>query len=163
VSARADRVLGAVLFSPAGAPMSAEELATLREAFKMDGHADAVRFVRRLHGRPVGVRAHLLAPLLRRTLRDPVLRSWLDRVSEGDFLAPSELTEVSRPIRVIWGRQERILPPGAVGFWREHLPGHCEVIEPDGFGHSPFLDDRRWTADQVASFAHGLVEPACSS
>jgi pimeloyl-ACP methyl ester carboxylesterase len=157
VNARPERVLGAVLFSPAGAPMSAEDLAALREVFRMDQHADAVRFVRRLHGRPVGVRAHLLAPILRRTLADPVLKSWLDRVSEGDFLEPDELRAVPRPVRVIWGRQERILPAHALAFWREHLPATSEVLEPEGFGHSPFLDDRRWTADQVVSFAEGLA------
>ncbi|MEZ4239026.1 MAG: alpha/beta fold hydrolase [Myxococcota bacterium] len=153
VLSRPERVRGAVLFSPAGAPMSAEELAGVQEVFRIEGHADAVRFVRQLHGRPVGLRAHFLAPLLRRSLADPVLQAWLHRVSDADFLAPAELAGLPVPVRVVGGLQERILPLAGRDFWRAHLPAGSEVVEPDGFGHSPFLDDRAWTARQVLDFA----------
>lgn len=153
LNARPERVLGAVLFSPAGAPMDEDELATLRGVFRLDAHADAVRFVRLLHGKPVGLRAHVLAPMLRSTLSDPLLRGWLDRVSPEDFLAPDEVRAVQRPVRVVWGDRERILPARCKAFWREHLPAHSELDEPAGFGHSPFLDDRGWTARQITAFA----------
>ncbi|MEQ1501211.1 MAG: alpha/beta fold hydrolase [Myxococcota bacterium] len=152
VNARADRVRGAMLFSPAGAPMNDAELTAIRAVFRVDGHQDAVAFVRRLHGRPVGLRAHLIAPALRRSLADPVLRAWLADVTDDDFLRPDELAGLATPVRVVWGRQERILPDRARGFWRDHLPSHAELLEPEGFGHTPFLDDRRWTASEVLRF-----------
>ncbi|MEQ1564603.1 MAG: alpha/beta fold hydrolase [Myxococcota bacterium] len=150
--ARPQRVAGALLFSPAGAPMTDAELDALRAVFRIDGHLDAVAFVRRLRARPLGVEAHLLAPLLRRTLSDPVLREWLGSVSPDQFLQPEEIAGIRAPIEVVWGRQERVLPAAAREFWRANLPPHGVLDEPEGFGHSPFLDDRKWVADRIVAF-----------
>lgn len=156
LAARPERARRALLFSPAGAPMSADELADLRDKFRVDRHMDAVSFVRRLSGREVGLRAHLLAPWLRRSLGDPLLRRWLASVTPDQFLTPEELRDLRVPVEVVWGRQERMLPDSAREFWRAHLPADA-LEEPDGFGHTPFLDDRRWTAARILASAERVA------
>jgi pimeloyl-ACP methyl ester carboxylesterase len=157
VNARPARALGAMLFSPAGAPMTAEELDAVRARFRVERHLDAVRFVRQLHGRPVGPRAHLMAPLFRRSLADPTLRRWLESVGPGDFLAPQEVRSLPVPVEVVWGLQERMLPARLREFWRENLPSSGALVEPEGVGHSPFLDDRRWAVARLLGFAERIA------
>ena len=155
--ARPERARAAMLFSPAGAPMSEEELAALRALFAIEAHGDAVRFVRALPARPPGLTAHLIAPLLRGPLADPLLRRWLERVAPEDFLTADEIATVPRPIQVIWGKQERILPGRAREFWRAHLPPHSSIIEPEGLGHSPFLDKPLWMIREILKYAETLA------
>jgi pimeloyl-ACP methyl ester carboxylesterase len=155
--ARPERVTGALLFSPAGAPMDEEELVQVRSLFCVDAHDEAVALVRALHARDPGLRAHLLAPLLRRPLSDPLLRRWLQEMTPEDFLSAEEIGSMPRPLRVVWGKQERILPLRAREFWRAHLPPHGDLIEPDGFGHSPFLDDRGWVVEEILRFCRQLA------
>jgi pimeloyl-ACP methyl ester carboxylesterase len=158
--ARPERVTGALLFSPAGAPMNEEELEKLRALFCVDAHDEAVALVRALHARDPGLKAHLLAPLVRRPLSDPLLRQWLYEMTSDDFLSAEEIASCTRPVRVIWGKQERILPQRAREFWRAHLPAHSDLVEPDGFGHSPFLDDRGWVVDEILRFSQKLSPSA---
>lgn len=163
VNARPERVRGLLLFSPAGAPLAADELAAVRSIFSVDTTADAVRFLRTLHARPAELKARIAAPFVRASLRDPALREWLGTVPPFDpstpdavYLTPAEVAEVRGPLRVVWGREDRILPASALAFWRTHLPPHGDLIEPAHVGHTPFLDDRAWTARAIRSFAETL-------
>jgi pimeloyl-ACP methyl ester carboxylesterase len=152
--ARPHVTLGLVLFSPAGAPLDDDALRSIRARFRVEGHAQAVTFVQELHGKPVHpVRAHLLAPFLRRSLQDPVVWRWLEQVADEDFLAPPDVRRLQGPVHVVFGRQERFFPPSAREFWREHLPPHAVLEEPDGMGHSPFLDDRPWASARIVAMA----------
>jgi pimeloyl-ACP methyl ester carboxylesterase len=157
LAARPEKVKGAVLFSPAGAPMSDRDLEEVRARFRIDRHEEAVQFVRTLSGRGLGVQAHLMAPLLRRSLGDPVLRSWLASVRPDQFLTAEEVRGLRAPLLVVWGKQERVLPESGREFWRANLPAGSTLVEPDGFGHTPFLDDRRWTVETIAQFAAAVA------
>jgi pimeloyl-ACP methyl ester carboxylesterase len=158
VNAFPARARGLLLFSPAGAPLDHQELAAVKALFRVDSYQDAVRFLRTLHARPAELRARLAAPFVRATLRDPTLRAWIDAIPafEDDvgraYLSPSEIEGLPVPARVVWGRMDRVLPGSAREYWRSHLPPRGTLIEPDHVGHTPFLDDRRWTARQVLSF-----------
>jgi pimeloyl-ACP methyl ester carboxylesterase len=52
----------------------------------------------------------------------------------------------------MWGQSERILPLTAYNFFRRHLPGHARVQEPEGFGHSPFLERPNELARRILAF-----------
>lgn len=163
VNAAPDRARGLLLFSPAGAPLDAEQLATVRRLFRVDSYEDAVRFLRLLHARPAELRARVAAPFVRASLRDPALRAWLDSVPAYDptdpdptFLNADEIRSVRVPLRVVWGRVDRVLPTASRDFWRQNLPPGASWIEPPHVGHTPFLDDRRWTASELRSFVASL-------
>jgi pimeloyl-ACP methyl ester carboxylesterase len=53
----------------------------------------------------------------------------------------------------VWGRSERILPPSALAYFRAHLPAHVEILEPEGFGHCPHLDNPKRLARAITEFA----------
>jgi pimeloyl-ACP methyl ester carboxylesterase len=156
--ARPDKVLGTVLLSPGGAPMTAEELDALRAIFRIRSRGEARAFLDRLYAKPIGLLGHLFVPTLQRTFTDPTLMSWFDSISQGDFLEPAEVSGVPRPTKLLWGRQERILTPGQLEFWRTHLPAGTPIVEPEGMGHSPQLDSAARTAAEILSFARSLPE-----
>lgn len=149
--ARPDRVRGLCLLSPAGAPLDEADLAALRGHFQVDTLRDAVAFVDRLVARPRPL-ARLLAPELRRRLSDPNLRQWIASVTPDDFLAPEDLARLQVPLHLVWGQQERILPERALAFFQRHLPEHAEIARPDGYGHSPHIDDPRGVLRRVLAF-----------
>lgn len=157
--ARPDKVLGAVLLSPAGAPMTAEDLDALRATFRIRTSAEARAFLDRLYARPVGPLGHLFVPTLRRTFSDPTLMNWFATVSEADFLDPGEVSSAPRPLRLVWGREERILPAAQLEFWRAHLPPGSALVEPEGLGHSPHFDSAARTAEEILTLVRAVEPP----
>lgn len=158
-NARPERALGVHLLSPGGAPMAPAELGEVQRLFRVVTHRDATTFLDRLYARPQGLVGHLLAPLVRRVFRDPALHALLDQIRDSDWVTPQELRDLPRPLRVTWGRLDRILPPTAVEFWRAHLPPGGELDEPDQLGHVPQLDSPRRAADDILAFARRCAVP----
>lgn len=156
VAARPERALAAYLMSPGGAPMLPEELGAVRELFRVVTHGDAKAFLDKLHADPLGLKGHLIAPAVRRTFRDESLHGLLARISDADWLTPGELASLQRPVRLLWGRKDKILPARSLSFWREHLPQGAEIDEPDRFGHVPHLDSARRTAADLLAFAERI-------
>lgn len=63
-----------------------------------------------------------------------------DAIAGGHWHS-DELAPVTVPVRVVWGREDRILPPrAATAHWRGAL-ADAEWIELDGLGHLLQLDD----------------------
>lgn len=157
--ARSERVLGAVLLAPAGAPMTAEELESLRSLFRVRTRAQARAFLDRLYARPPGWRGHVLAGTVVRTFTDPTLAGWLEGLTPDGFLTPEEVSGAPRPVRVVWGKDEKILPREQLAFWRRHLPPDGEIVEPEGFGHSPHFDAPEAAAREVLALARAVRRP----
>ena len=157
VHARPDRVHGAVLLSPGGAPLDPDELAQVQRLFRVETHAQARAFLDTLHAKPLGLIGHVIAPFVRQVFRDPVLHGLLEGVGEGDWIRPDEIRSFPAPLRVLWGRYDRILPRSSLAFWRQHLPDHAEIDEPDAFGHAPQLDAAGALADDIVAFARRLA------
>jgi pimeloyl-ACP methyl ester carboxylesterase len=150
--ARPERVRALVLVSPAGAPLSHEELDSLRAKFDVKTRADARRFFGELLHRPPWY-AELAAPMLVELLGNGTVRDFLDGVRPDQLLRADELAALSMPVLVVWGRSDRLLPRSSLEFFRDALPKHARVEEPDGLGHSPHLEAPDWVASRVASFA----------
>ena len=138
--ARPERVRGLILCSPAGPQMSAEDIAQLKATFSMERLGDGARFLRALLAHPprltpligLGVRSALSAPHIQAFLRD---------LSPEVGLSPSALSALTPPILLMWGQQERVLPRGVFETYLRALPpDQLDVLEPEGFGHSPQLE-----------------------
>lgn len=156
VLARPERVLGTVLLSPAGAPMDDAELGEVRRLFGARTRAEAAAFFERLLARPPSplVRWYLSGRLLQ-IFGDPALQGILAAASDSDLLSPEQVRSLPARTTLVWGRRDRILPASGVPFWRAHLPEGATILEPEGIGHSPHLDDvgqtARWVLDVARS------------
>lgn len=152
-AARPHKVRGLVLVCPGGAPMGPDALRRFTDTFRVERHADALRFVDRMLSRsPPGLR-HVLAHAIRGRFTHPALRGLLDGIRPDDLLRPEELAALAMPTLVLWGRQEMILPPDHLDFFRRHLPQHARVEIWDRFGHCGYLEQPGPVARRVLKFA----------
>jgi pimeloyl-ACP methyl ester carboxylesterase len=151
--ARPNRVRGLFLASPSGAPSTPEEIERLLRTLSIRSHGDALRFLSTvLHREPTWVR-HVMAWGLRRRFNAATVRAWIDAIPNAQPLTPAELGRLSMPVRLMWGRSERLLPKTHLDYFRAHLPASARIEEPEGFAHSPQLDDVRAVTAELLAFA----------
>lgn len=148
---RPSRALGLALVSPGGAPLSEHELASLQRTFSVRTHAEAEAFIDRLLVRRTALRP-IAAASLRRGFARPALRQLLAGVGPANYLTVDELRALSMPVLLLWGAEERVLPPTGLDFFREHLPLHARIEVVAGVGHSPQVDDCDGTARRLLAF-----------
>src|SRR5690606_37520017 len=118
----------------------------------------AVEFVQRLHARPVWD-APLIAGGVRRNFRAAAMKGFVDGISEDDLLSPEEVSGLAPPGRLVWGRDEQLLPREHLAFFKQHLPAHVEVVEPEGYGHCPHLDATEQVIRDLRAFGRQLLAP----
>ncbi len=153
---RPTNVRGLFLVSPAGARIEPSELAELVAAFNVQTRTDARAFAQRVyHREPWFLR--LVAHELGHVLTRQVVRDLLESARPDHSPDEAALRALPMPITLVWGRSERLLPPSALAWFREHLPAHTKVIEPEGFSHSPHLEQPRAVAEHIVTFAQQLV------
>jgi pimeloyl-ACP methyl ester carboxylesterase len=149
---RPERVAGLVLCSPGGAPMPPDELATFSRTFDLATFAQAAAFVDRLF-----MRRNVLRPLValgvKQKFGHPNMRQLIASLSPGDMLRSDDVRELDMPTLIMWGREDRIMPPSHVEFFRRHLPPAGRLEEPDHFSHSPYLDKPGEVARRILAFA----------
>jgi len=155
VARRPENVRGLVLISPGGAPMAPEELATFRAGFRMDHHDDALEFVDRLFHAPATFR-RFLARGVRERFRRPGLRSLIEGINPEHLLDPAEVAAIHCPTLFLWGQSERILPRSGLDFFRDTLPAHADIDEPEGWGHSPYLERPDEVVARVLAFLESV-------
>lgn len=153
-----ERVRALVLCSPGGAAMTPEQLDEFRTTFHLDTHQDALAFIDKLFGRPTLMR-QVLAWGVKRKLSTHQMRSLIDGISVEDLLTPADLEALHVPILLVWGRRDGILPDYQRAFFRTHLPAHTTVAEPEGFGHSPYLEAPGPLAGEILRFLRSLQTP----
>lgn len=152
---RPERVLGMVLLSPAGTPMSAVEIAALRARFTFASSAEALRFVRGLYHRAPWY-TRLIARDVRAIFASPAINGILGSVTPGDGAMPEALASMSMPILFVWGKSETLLPPAHLEYYRRHLPPQAQILEPEDFGHCPHLDRARAVAELIVKFGRSV-------
>jgi pimeloyl-ACP methyl ester carboxylesterase len=145
-------VCGLYLASPAGAASTAEELAAMRRLLNLGSHGEALRFLDAVFHDPTPLR-HLLALAVRRRFAGATPRALLEELDETPAFSEGELASIQVPVRLFWGRGERLLPRSHLEYFRARLPPHTEVEEAPGFGHSPQLDDARGLTRRLIAFA----------
>lgn len=153
---RPERVRALVLVSPAGAKLADDEWRELVAAFDLRSTAEARRFLERVYHRPpwfLALFAHEFPELLRR----PSVQQILASVTPEHSPTPDALAALAMPILLLWGRSERLLPASALAWFRQHLPPHTVIEEPERFGHAPQLEEPDRLAARVLAFARGSV------
>jgi len=148
-----DKVRALLLISPGGAMAEANELRALLSQFYLDTFKDALRFVDNLHASPPWYR-WLLALGMKGEFARPGIRHFLQTIGVKDLLTPDDLKQLSVPIDLIWGKQEKLFPQAHLAFFKQHLPAHARIIEPEEFSHVPYLDRAKQVAKYVLDFAH---------
>jgi pimeloyl-ACP methyl ester carboxylesterase len=136
-----EMVKGIVLLSPAGAWMDEEQLVDFQEDFTFRSKKDTREFLEKLYHKPPPFVPLLLSGEILRRFNQEHIQQILDTVTEDDFFKPDELSTLDIPGVFFWGRSERILPSHSLTYYKQHLPPGIRVMEPEGFGHSPHLDD----------------------
>jgi abhydrolase domain-containing protein 6 len=127
-----------VLINPAGATVPAEELTEFISLVQPKGARDVRRYLdRAFHRAPLGMR---LAPgEVMRAMHSASARGFLGALAGEDFLLGDELRALRAPVRLLWGRHDRFLPPATLPFFRAHLP-LAELVLLERAGHCPHLE-----------------------
>lgn len=134
-----NQVLGLVLISPAGAPMTPTDIQEVIAKFTLNSAERALAFVDMLF--PAGIACRpLVAKVLRQYLmQDPILKL-LHALPEFRPIQPSDLHDMP-PTLLLWGGSDTILPSSGKQFYATNLPASTTtVLSPTSFGHAPFLD-----------------------
>ncbi len=152
---RPERVRGLVLSSPAGAAMSAAEIASLVETFRFDSRKAGRRFFNNLHHRPQRI-SWLVAGEVLRIFNRPSIVQLLDALGPDDLFSPEQLAQLSVPTLLLWGDSEKILPASSLAWYQQHCPPSMTIEQPEGFGHCPYLDCPQAVVDRILQFAEAL-------
>lgn len=138
-----EHVAGLMLASPGGAPVKdADELERFLRLFEVENYRDAREFLERLH-HEVPWYGPLIGAEIIGLFRNPSVRSILRTLRPEHFFKPEDFASLTMPIRVIWGRSDRVIPASCLEFFKKNLPAHTVFEEPHGVGHSPHTEAPR--------------------
>jgi len=150
-----DKACGLLVASPGGAVMSLADFRVMTDKFLVRTHAESVAFCRRLFAGPVPAE-WLVAHVIRHQLDQEVVRGFIHRMGEHDFIGPDILGRITAPTRLYWGKQEKIFQEADFDYYRAHMPD-VAVRRPEGWGHSPFTERPAEVADELIAFAQELT------
>ncbi|MBI4821701.1 MAG: alpha/beta hydrolase [Deltaproteobacteria bacterium] len=153
---RPEKVRALLLSSPGGAYMDAEPLARFLDVFRIESEADAGKFLERLC-----LELPWYSPLLRRYVAQqfarPELKQAISLARPEILLRPEELAGLRVPVRVVWGKSDKLLPRENLAFFKAHLPKHAEVIEPEDFSHVPHIERPGKVAKLIVELARSTL------
>lgn len=147
---RPERVRGVIVNSPAGGKLDDATREVVLQRLRIRSHADALNLVDITFARPP--MRHVVAWAVRKQLTVPEIRTIIESVGAQDDLDPDELARLSMPVKVLWGDAEGLLDPQQLAWLRDAMPAHAAFEEPEGFGHSPYVDRPAELADRILSF-----------
>lgn len=153
---RPERVAGLVLLSPAGAPLSADQLSTLLSPFRGADSATSRRFLEQAIGGPHPL-AGLLHPAFRLRLARPGVRGFVEAIEAGHLLSAEEVGRLPERTLLLWGGEERVLPADNLDFLRLHLPPGARIELPPGWCHAPMLRQPAAVAERLLRFAREIA------
>lgn len=155
------RARGIALISPAGAPMTAEEIAAVEARFTLDSPAKALALVQALM--PDRRLQWLAARVLRQHLSRPAIAGLMRSFGGFCWLAPADLAALP-PALLVWGGNDRVLPDSGHHFFAAHLNAACSrCVAPPAWSHTPQFDVPAALADLLLDWARpigGLLRPA---
>jgi pimeloyl-ACP methyl ester carboxylesterase len=147
-----EQTVAVVGLNPAGAPLLGADRKTVLDAYGAGGSAAAgLSSFRRLYQRPPALAWFFARDLGRHLASAPVQQFVSELETDVPGIAADVLEAIDRPVLILWGEGDRILPPSSVEYFRAHLRrGSVEVI-PD-CGHLPAVEQGRMVAARIARF-----------
>jgi len=151
---RPDLAAGVVGLNPAGAELSDEAMNALPRAFT-DANAGAAYMARLLFYRTPWA-FWLVARDFARHWGTPTVQRILDDARSGSdrSLGLDVLTDIHVPVLILWGAQDRLLPPSSVADFCRIAGARVETLQ--GCGHLPQLERPAATRRAVADFVKSL-------
>lgn len=152
---RPHKIAGLVLCSPAGAGMDDEGIQGFLSRFDFEQPQVARRFVSALYHRSPFY-AGIIASEVRRIFRRPFLRRLVASFRGRHTLSVEEARGLRPPTLLLWGRGDTLMLPEMLHFFRQHLPAHSRIEEPEDWGHCPHLDKPGSVTRALVEFARRL-------
>lgn len=149
-----DKVKGMVLYSPGGAQMTLRELLVFKSKFRNRNRAETRSFLDMLVTKAPWYRRVVENVLRNRFLQAPV-QELIGNVTSDILLQPEEISNLRQPTLFVWGKADT-LQGQQVNFFKQHLPSHVEILEPEHFAHCPFLDQPKDCLRMAIEFATAL-------
>jgi pimeloyl-ACP methyl ester carboxylesterase len=151
-SALPDRVVAVIGLNPAGAPLLGAEREDVVRAFRSGGLA----MNRRLYRRPPRL-GWLFARALTRHWASPHVQQFVEEMgSDVSGIDPAMLSAIDKPVLILWGEHDKLLPASSVEYFRKHLrKGSVELIP--GSGHLPMMESSAQVGARIALFLKELV------
>lgn len=133
------------LAQKAGAPILVNNAGTWYEGVERERRLLSPRTVEdvdeltmHLYAREPDLPVEALAAMLE-TMQAPSYQGLLWSTTEDDFLRPEDLRALPRGIGLVWGLEDRLVPPQAYELLREHLRDP-RLVPLDGVGHAPHIE-----------------------
>ena len=147
-AAHPDRTVAVIGLNPAGAPLQGADRQAVIDAY---GAGDGLSTFRRLYQRPPRL-GWLFARDLGRHLGSGPVRQFLSELSADiPGMGADVLGTIDKPVLILWGEGDRILPRSSVEYFRSHLRrGTVETI-PD-CGHLPMVEQGKVVGARIARF-----------
>ena len=145
------QVRGVVGLNPAGAPLAGADRAAVLLAFKGGSAQAALEMNRRLYLRPPRL-GWLFARDLGRHWASPPVQKFVSEMDEDlPGIDPQLLASIDKPVLILWGDSDRILPASSMDYFRQHLRlGAVEVVEQSG--HLPMVEQSARVAERIVRF-----------
>jgi pimeloyl-ACP methyl ester carboxylesterase len=150
-----------ILVSPAGAQLQEPEYLRLQQIFGHDSTQKPEVLLPLLFNQPPPM-ADTVATFLQGRFSTPGIQGLLKRLDRESCLKPEQLQKLKLPVLLIWGKQDRVFPE-ELAFFKQALPPHARIIEPEHFTHSPYIEPgmdhelvqlmRDWSEDLAAEQA----------
>lgn len=148
-------VAGVVGLNPAGAPLRGRDRLEVLAAFRGGTAQDALETNRRLYRNPPRLGWLFARGLARHWASRPVQGLVRELQEDQPGIAPGLLRSISRPVLILWGRDDRVLPLSSLDYFRAHLPS-AAVELVDASGHLPQLEQAALVAARVSRFVGAL-------
>ncbi len=148
-------VKGLVVCSPAGAPLNPHLHAEMLRRFRPQNVEEA-RVLVDLAFAGKAPLPKLAARNLHQRLMRPSVQRLLDNLLPSDLFTPEELSRLAAPGQLLWGASERLLFPEQLAFFQAHLPTHCPVLRPEGYGHVAYFENAVDLAARIVAFGRAL-------
>jgi pimeloyl-ACP methyl ester carboxylesterase len=146
-----DQVRGVVGLNPAGAPLAGADREAVLFAFRGGSAKAALETNRRLYQRPPRLGWLFARDLGRHWASAAVQQFVSEMASDLPGIDPALLSAIDKPVLILWGEGDRILPASSVDYFRKHLRrGAVEVVP--GSGHLPMVEQSALVAARIARF-----------
>jgi pimeloyl-ACP methyl ester carboxylesterase len=121
------------------------------DAFKGGGPEKGIEMNKRLYRRPPKL-SWLFARDFGRHLGSPPVQQFVSEIQHDvPGIDPVVLGSIDKPVLILWGEADRLLPASSPDYFRKHLKRGTVEIVPDA-GHLPMVERSAPVAARIARF-----------
>jgi pimeloyl-ACP methyl ester carboxylesterase len=146
-----EQTAGVVGLNPAGAPLLGADREAVLLAFRGGSVKAALEMNRRLYQRPPRL-SWFFARDLGRHWGSPAIQQFVSEMgADLPGIGMDVIAVIEKPVLILWGEGDRILPASSVEYFRAHLRNGAVEVVP-GSGHLPMVERSTVVAARIARF-----------